>query len=289
MVKASIWKDTYYSYDGESLNYIIKDDNDTVIFAGKAYRLPTEDEIKINVNGICKDYLSNDLRPLLDAYEADGTTTAEADRALRIFRLYDGGGNLLEEYEFLYDWSYDTDYSGGVMLLSRPINWKKTANMFGLYTTCGQGSVATTLNSQIYNVVERGCTAEYAIYYLNSYGGWDSFLFEGKSSKKDNITQYTTDRNFNNTTLDYELYRYVSEINTSYTLATGWLNDAESKNFAKNLVGSNHVYLHDLVEDKIFPAVITDNSVTYQKMRDNGGKMSSYVLNVKCSQNKLRQ
>lgn len=292
MIIASIWEDIYYTYDGNMLSYYITDENDNKLFAGKAYRRPDEDRIKVKINSICRNYLSNDLRPLLDSYYGGTTSDAESPTGIRVFKLYDSNDIMLESYELLYDWSYEVHWNGNDMTLSRPINGRATSMMFRPMTTIEGHSVFNSLwagGGTLYKIIDGGCNAEYAIYYLNSYGGWDAFLFEGKAVKKDTITQFTTDRSFNNQTVDYEAYRYVSEINTSYTLSTGWLNDEQAANFAKNLVGSNHVYLQNLKTGDFFSAIITDSSVTYQTMKNNGGKMAIYQLNVKESQNKLRQ
>lgn len=290
MIRRSIWEDTYYEYEGNTLSYYIKDENDNLIFAGKAYKRPTEDTVKIKINSICRNYLDNDLRPILNAFDEGVSSYGEASNAIKIFYLHDADGVVLESYEFLYDWSYDYQYRGAISaILSKPINGRKMEGiMYAPYTIVNSGEVTNYLFMGKYTDVD-SCNAEYAVYYLNSYGGWDAFMFEGKATKKDTITQFTTDRAFDNQTLDYEAYRYVSEINTSYTLSTGWLTDEQAENFAKNLVGSNHVYLQDLKSGKLMSAIITDSNVTYKTMRNNGGKMALYQLNIKESQNKLRQ
>lgn len=289
MVTTSIWRDTYYTTNKDILVYYIKQE-DTVIFAGKAYKLPNSSNIKININSICKNYLGNDIRPLFDEYINSGETEAPSTMGVGIFYLYDAETDtLLETYKFLYDWSYELNWNGNNgIILSRPVNGRIDSRMFQVESRIAYDDIYNFVEGGDYTVVD-SCNAEYGLYYLNAYGGWDAFLFEGKSEKKDTITQYTTDRSFNNTTLDFEAYRYVSEISTSYTLHTGWLNDEQSENFVRNLVGSNLVYLHDLKNDNIIPAIITDTNVTYQKMKNNGGKQAAYTVNIKNSQSKLRQ
>lgn len=127
-----------------------------------------------------------------------------------------------------------------------------------------------------------------ALYYLNARGGWDSFLIEGKVIKKDNYTIYEYDRAFSNQTIDYERGRYLNEIETAYELHTGWLTDSQSAILAKNLLGSNQVYAHNLVTDKIFPVVITDTSAEYKTYK-NEGKLVSYTINIVESQSKVRR
>lgn len=292
MVNRSIWEDTYYEYDGDRLSYYITDENDNKIFAGKAYRMPNEDKVKININSICKNYLSNDLRPLLNSYYNGGDNSSESPTGIRTFKIYNSNDEMLEFYEFLYDWSYEIRWNGNDLILSKPINGRATSSMFRPITKIEGHTVYNYLwagGATLYTIVNDACNAEYAVYYLNSYGGWDAFLFEGKATKSDNIKQFTTEKAFNNNTLDYEIARYTSEINTSYTLSSGWLTDEQAANFAKNLVGSNHVYMQNIKTGDFFPAIITDTKVQYQTMKNNGGKMALYQLNIKESQNKLRQ
>lgn len=291
MVTASIWKDTYYTSDSDVLAYYIKTEDDKVIFAGKAYRIPSDNTVKIKINSICSNYLNNDLGPLLEANKSDDSmVNSAADDALRTFYLYKADNTLLETYKFLYDWSYDFNFQSNLIpVMSRPINRRKAANMYSVFTSYREGKVINTLAGRPYNVVQ-SCNAEFGMYYLNSYGGWDAFLFEGKTIKKDTIKQYNADRSFDNSSnINFEKYRYVSEITTSYELHTGWLHDVQGANFAKNLISSNRVYLHDLKANKIFAAVITDSNVVYQTIRNNNGKMAAYTVNVEVSQNKLRK
>lgn len=127
-----------------------------------------------------------------------------------------------------------------------------------------------------------------ALYYLNAQGGWDSFLIEGDVIKKDNYTIYEYNKSFNNQTIDFERNRYLNEIETAYELHTGWLSDRESDILAKNLLGSNKVYAHNLKTNKIFPVVITDTSVDYKKHKTEK-KLVSYTINIVESQNKIRR
>ena len=147
------------------------------------------------------------------------------------------------------------------------------------------GKEVTIASSVTYNV--RYC-GDYGAYYTNSHGGWDAFLFEGKCKKKDTFKSYATDRPFNNNTIEFETKTYLNDITEEYELNTGWLTDRQAENFAKNLVQSTTIYLHDLADNKIFPVVITDTEVEYKKFADDR-KLVSYTLQVKASQKKIRR
>ena len=64
MITAPIYKDTYFKYyDVSALTYYIIADSQLTgdtIFNGKAYLLPDEESVKINISRICADYLSNE-------------------------------------------------------------------------------------------------------------------------------------------------------------------------------------------------------------------------------------
>ena len=49
MTKSPIWKDTYYTTSSNSFIYTITADGG-VIFSGKAYKMPSQANIKININ-----------------------------------------------------------------------------------------------------------------------------------------------------------------------------------------------------------------------------------------------
>lgn len=127
-----------------------------------------------------------------------------------------------------------------------------------------------------------------ALYYLNSKGGWDAFLIEGNIKKTDNYSIYEYNKSFNNNTINFERDRYLNEIETEYELHTGWLTDSQAANLTKNLLGSNKVYAHNLVENKIFPVVITNSSAEYKTYK-NEQKLISYTINIVESQGKVRR
>ena len=79
-----IWKDTYYTVNGDASPFVysITVGNET-IFNGKAYVAPNEQEIKIKVNDICKDYLSIEL-PILPTV---GWRNTEHHLATRTFNI----------------------------------------------------------------------------------------------------------------------------------------------------------------------------------------------------------
>lgn len=272
MVISPIWKDTTYSSSTTPLKYIISVD-DTQIFNGIAYARPNVGHVVFNINKICQNWLSSSLP---DIRTFTGTTT-HLD-AYKTFTLTDYSGNTLETYKFLYDWSYDDYFTGQTCNLNKPINGKY-ANGQKVFNTNFSGDLVTTTVS----VNGGSICGEYAIYYLNRYGGWDSFLIEGNVVKKDEYEKYYTNKSFNNTTLDFERKVYNNQITTSFELNTGWLTDEQSNTLAFNLIPSNTAYLHNLATGELRPVVITNAETEYKKFI-NGKKLNRYKITVQNSQ-----
>ena len=283
MIYAPIYQDTIYSFEGESVNYQIVLDG-SVIFQGRAYAAPGEDTIKININRICENYLSNyDIEPILN-----GTAvTAPAPYACRTFSLLNDSGITLETYTFLYNYDYGGPFNTEGMALSDPINGKSGVNMVPVRTYFNGESVSNMLDGSFYP--ENVCGAEYALYYLNAMGGWDAFVIEGTSTRTDKIARHQYNKSFNNQTIEYEKNTYISEITSSWKLNTGILDDEQARKMCWHLLSSNRVYLHDLIANKIYPVVITNAQNIFYTYRNNDHLPIQYEINLTESQTKLRQ
>lgn len=295
LTTAPIWKDTYYTTASSAATYSIRLDGAT-IFSGKAVRYPNADNLKININKVCRNYLDSDIATLLNNMPSTSTSITQDD-AQRTFQLYVGGSNVAD-YRFYQDYSYTQDKAntGSSIVVSNPINGHFVPGMLKVRTTRTSNSSTSTVSTTGsassstglgYTTIVK-CTP-YVLYYLNSYGGWDAFVLEGNCTKRDAYTTYQTDRVFDNTTLEFETNKYVNEIKTSYELNTGLLNDEQAANLAKNLLGSIKVYLQNIEEGWVKPVIITDSNANYQTYQGNGKKMCQYKINVTESQSKIRR
>ena len=278
-----IYKDTIFEYTGSSLTYAVLL-NGQNIFNGRAYVAPGENVIKININRICENYLSNDaVEEILD-----GTSTMQvAWNAYRTFIVVDESGNTLATYDFLYDYDYEWEYQEGTGTLEDPITDAYGDNMLKLRTYWDGTSV---VNYRDYGQYTRYvCGAEYALYYLDARGGWDAFLIEGNSVRTDKIGRHQYNKTYNNQTIEYEKNTYISEIETSWKLTTGILDDEQGHKLCWNLLSSNRVYLHDLKADKIVPVVITNSQNVYNTYKNSDQQPIQYQIEVVESQTKLRK
>lgn len=279
-----IYKDTIFEYTGNTLDYSIVMDGLT-IFQGRAYIAPGDSAIKININRICENYLSNDAVDEILANRSYGRQTAYD--ALKTFLLKDGNGNTLQTYQFLYYYDYETEPDLGNPYLNDPITDAYSTNMFKLATHFDGTSVVNY--PDMGNYPRFVCGAEYALYYLNAKGGWDCLLIEGNSERTDKISRHQYNKTYDNQTIEYEKNTYISEIAASWKLNTGLLDDAQAHKLCWHLLSSNRVYLHDLVNDKVIPVVITNSQNVYKTYKNNNQQPIQYEIDVVESQTKLRK
>lgn len=129
------------------------------------------------------------------------------------------------------------------------------------------------------------CKGDMAVYYLGKCGCWNDFLFTGRVVRKDDLTHYDygTD-GYNALTGNPEysatIIRYANELTTTYECTTGWLDDTNSEYFAQDLVPALSLMVHDLVKDKIYPAIIVDTQVETKKYKNNK-QLNQYTVTFK--------
>ena len=150
----------------------------------------------------------------------------------------------------------------------------------------GPSKAKITLDNVTYDCSYCG---EFAVYYVNKYGGWNSFLFEGKCKRTDNLTEYKYNRSVSNQTINFENNRYMVEISPTYKLTTCWLSDEEAERLASDLLPTTKMYLHNLKTDEIKPAIITDSVAEYKTFATNNRKFVQYTVSVQESQTRIRR
>ena len=283
MVIAPIYKDTIFTYNGKSITYEITLDN-AVIFRGKAYAAPNDQVISININRICENYLNNNnITPILNRQPV----SVIASEAFRTFYLTTSDSGASETYKFLYNYDYGGTFNPEGMALSDPITGKNAVNMIPVRTFWGGTEVINMIDSTFYP--DTVCGAEYCLYYLNAKGGWDALVIEGYSTRIDKVNRHQYNKTYNNQTIEYEKNTYISEIESSWKLNTGLLDDEQAHKLCWHLLSSNRVYLHDLIDDKIYPVVITNTQNVYNTYENNGHQPIQYEIDITESQTKLRQ
>lgn len=288
-----IWQDTYVTFNtvNSPINYSINLDGEA-IFYGKAWAAPAydEDTFKTNINKICEDYLSNDMKDFRGVIEGGGTYIAHTDAVKTFTVKNEDTGGTLGTFTFIYDWSHDTSKSyteGRVTDMSDPINRKGVDGMYYFQTQFDGTQVKTLASLMPINgyTESTDCNAgKWAIYYLNRYGGWDSYLIDGYVSKKDGFARKNVVKGYNNNTLEFGSKPYMTQITHNYEIHTGWMNDRESEVLAANLFQTTRAYLHNLETNEVVPVIITDADVLYKNHKNSGRRLLNYTINAVSAQ-----
>lgn len=314
-----IWRDYFVTLGtGDSAGYSIMNNEGNIIYSGKAYKRPNESEIKVKINDVCANYLGQQLPPF------DGAQVVEAPQAARIFAVYDANMDGVAMLAFANDWSYNDGfvYTQPNTLAADPVNGKVQANQLLLFTMYypvdvpvvvryknGTETTITfetndyaaaniflrvsadmdviTINGVRYTVVD--ACADYALYYVNAYGGWDSLLIEGATSKKDAYTRHEHRQVYDNSKPENRgVYNYLNEVRRSYTMVTGWLSDAQSQKIS-HLLGSTLVYIYDFTAGEFIPVTLTNSECEYKTYAQQGNKLVNYTIEAVVSQTIIRK
>lgn len=131
--------------------------------------------------------------------------------------------------------------------------------------------------------------ASYALYYVNAYGGWDSFLIEGNDMETDTLTRHTREVAYDNRDImNRGRDNYVNEIAKGFTFHTGWLLDGQGKRM-HHLINSTDVYLYDIAAGQMIPVTIPDTTCEYKTYKNQGNRLVNYAIRVEIAQNRIRR
>lgn len=294
-----IWEDTYGEIvsDEDFEDYTLED-NGQIFYAGRAFKYPDENSIRVNVSRVVAPYLTTYFKDV-EMY-SDGT--------------------LVAAMTFVRDYSYDPgiDYSQN-QPLSFPINglipsgvkmtvseWASTSGG-SFQVTDDEGSLVVNevlqkgLNTAEFITGAEGKTYTFGIEvfkvvsacegallkYVNAYGGWDYFFVEGVCKKTDKITRSSYEKDADALSSQFETKDYQASMEATWQGHTGWLTDEQSFRM-KHLVESVEVYMLDLATGDEMPVVMRDSSLEYKKFI-NGRKLVNYTLQWTESQKKIRR
>ena len=320
-----IWKDVYFVYNDyysestdNSVEYSIKD-GDKVIYKGKIYRNPADQSMTANISRICQDYITDTIEGGEIHGLIEGGDFVEHTNAFKTFTLVIGDDTYA--FPFYYNWDYKQDYidiTDDYTMLNEPINGHFAAGMPLFFTAFvpaddrmsipteekGQGGdtieVRTGYTTFCLNpeddievggvkYTKKGCSTK-CLYYLNSHGGFDSFLIEGRIKKTDEYDTKTYEKSYdNNSPCNFAKREYYNQITTKYEISTGWLDDEQADRLCRNLLSSPEVYLYDFTEGVYEPTavIITNTEAEYKKYKDSH-EMIKYTLNLEESQKRQR-
>tara|TARA_R110002153_G_scaffold21580_4_gene71868 strand:+ start:163 stop:1410 length:1248 start_codon:yes stop_codon:yes gene_type:complete len=163
------------------------------------------------------------------------------------------------------------------------------------YAICFTSSGATPFSSKRYLYEIDDCDTNYTNYelhYLNRWGGFDSFTFDGKSTETTNIdktfAKHSTDR-INGTSLQYttsaqRTRAFNTSVRESYSLNSRLLTDFES-NGLEDLISSPEVYWNS--PDGFVNVNVS--GTTYERKRSENGKVFSLALTMTIDNSDKRQ
>lgn len=111
----------------------------------------------------------------------------------------------------------------------------------------------------------------YVLYYLNTFGGWDSYILQGVVKASETYTPREFTRGLNNATpYVRNVVRYGTEIVKRWQIVTDWMHDAEQARFFQ-LLGSNNVYLVDMTAGFApIPVVVRSNEWEARTFKTDG-------------------
>ena len=131
--------------------------------------------------------------------------------------------------------------------------------------------------------------AEYALYYVNAYGGWDSLLIEGNTLEADTLKRYTREVVYDNRDIQNRgIDNYVNEITKGFTFHTGWLLGDQGKRM-HHLINSTDVYLYDIANGQMIPVTIPTTSCEYRTKKNQGNRLVDYTIQVQVAHNRIRR
>lgn len=154
--------------------------------------------------------------------------------------------------EIVYNnYTYSPDKSD---ILSAPIGNKFDYRQYLIYTYWDNNTPTVYSEKNVVGDVfnyTSGC-GDYAIYYLNTLGGWDCLLVKANKSESKTDYDYRTD--------DLDI-RYLTEYTESFKVYSDYVINREN---IHHLLNSTKVYLHNLTTDEIIPVLVDTNSYDFK-------------------------
>lgn len=221
---------------------------------------------------------------------------------------YNYGERAISEY-FIYDYSGDKTHHHNITELRQPIDYYDPRQyIFESVFVYPNGPKNIHLNEREYSNVEdwnkynitmtgdipsmqlsydlasirhygveykQKCTnAKYALYYMNTYGGWNWMLFDGNKQVMKQNNAFSTYVN-----RDGELIPYKIDTSTSYDLTSLFLSDESSKKL-QDLYKSPMVYIHKFDTDEIVRVTVDTKSYTEKTFINQGRKFFTQSISV---------
>lgn len=311
-----IWKDIYVDLPYEHNHFrLVNISSGFVMYEGMIYGIITS---QVGITDVLRDYMTTVSDPFVNTFTSTQYLLVDMQTS-------QDGVNWQSSYTFRLYYNYSYDEERKVYLEAQPIDYfdprqyllftfqsydniKENIDItkkFG--TTSSQTQRISSYNEQKtytskaasnYSIKiktskeekifkDRCTNTNYAVYYINRYGGWSWMLFQGKNLKTDKTKQSTYMMDFdNNVGTEFNTKVYQNDITETWQLTSDYLTDKQSE-LLKHLYSSPLVYLHDLKEDKVMSVLVDTKSFDYKTYRNQGRKMFTHTIKVNSSQTKI--
>ena len=311
-----IWKDIYVDLPYEHNHFrLVNISSGFIMYEGMIYGIITS---QVGITDVIRDYMTTVSDPFVNTFTSTQYLLVDMQTS-------SDGVNWQSSYTFRLYYNYSYDEERKIYLEAQPIDYFdprqyllftfqsydnikeniEITKKFG--TTSSQTQTISSYNEQKTYVSKAAsnysikiktsneekifkdrCTnTNYAVYYINRYGGWSWMLFQGKNLKTDKTKQSTYMMDFdNNVGTEFNTKVYQNDITETWQLTSDYLTDKSSE-LLKHLYSSPLVYLHDLKEDKVMSVLVDTKSFDYKTYRNQGRKMFTHTIKVNSSQTKI--
>lgn len=311
-----IWKDIYVDLPFEHNHFrLVNISSGFIMYEGMIYGVITS---QVGITDVLRDYMTTVSDPFVNTFTSTQYLLVDMQTS-------SDGVNWQSSYTFRLYYNYSYDEERKVYLEAQPIDYFdprqyllftfqsydnikeniEITKKFG--TTSSQTQTISSYNEQKtytskaasnYSIKiktskeekifkDRCTNTNYAVYYINRYGGWSWMLFQGKNLKTDKTKQSTYKMDFdNNVGTEFNTKVYQNDITETWQLTSDYLTDKQSE-LLKHLYSSPLVYLHDLKEDKVMSVLVDTKSFDYKTYRNQGRKMFTHTIKVNSSQTKI--
>ena len=311
-----IWKDIYVDLPYEHNHFrLVNISSGFIMYEGMIYGVITS---QVGITDVLRDYMTTVSDPFVNTFTSTQYLLVDMQTS-------QDGVNWQSSYTFRLYYNYSYDEERKVYLEAQPIDYFdprqyllftfqsydnikeniEITKKFG--TTSSQTQRISSYNEQKtytskaasnYSIKiktsneekifkDRCTNTNYAVYYINRYGGWSWMLFQGKNLKTDKTKQSTYMMDFdNNVGTEFNTKVYQNDITETWQLTSDYLTDKQSE-LLKHLYSSPLVYLHDLKEDKVMSVLVDTKSFDYKTYRNQGRKMFTHTIKVNSSQTKI--
>lgn len=295
------------------------------IYSGLAYVKPGESTAKVRINDICADYIRNYFLeqpdssiPAVAQFKVYATTSGSAVQKADVTFYNDWSYD--PDYITLMGLSFPVVLTFGQnQFIPCSIMPGESVGTATIILASGRTEIYTPTKSRTIEVGHSSVTQyfgdpyvvpmdafpgaksvtwkgrtylpskacpQYALYYLNAYGGWDALPIEGRTVRSDAVDRFVTEQMYDNSNPTARgKVNFLNELAPSFSFRTGWLTDAQSARM-HHLLNSPQVFVHDLESNTVQPIVLTGKTTEYKQYH---GLLHSYAIEAELAQDRIRR